>query len=487
MKLIQHFTDFMNDVVNIDDTRITLLDDSAEALKKFIRDSSWKPRVRGFIEQGSWAHGTIIKPIDGKAFDADLLVMVDPVADWDAKTYLSELRQVFFDSGTYKNKVTRYSHCVTIEYAGERKIDIAPCVVDRQGWKALEVCNFDSNDFEPSEPEAYTDWLVDRNKWTGLNGLKKTTRLLKYLRDIKTTFTCPSFLFTTLLGERITRLDEFNDVDFADIPTALRTIVGRLDDWLQQQNGVPSVKNPALTSEDLSLIWSDGQFENFRTKIHDYRGWIDDAYAESDRDESIGKWRRVFGEDFASAVVIEKATTRIVKEAREHLATSALTPVTSGADLVELVRQFGLRAIPPAFVRMPHKQRPQWRTPPKPLFGVAVEARLHSSKQGTWVKTLTGNDGLLPRGHWVQFLLKTSTGMPLGVDYEIHWRITNTGEAAYAVGVEALRGGFVKANDGTAHWEGLEYHGVHMAEAFVVRKRDKLLVAQSPTFFVPIE
>jgi hypothetical protein len=30
----------------------------------------------GFEEQGSWAHGTIIRPVDGAEFDADLLVMV---------------------------------------------------------------------------------------------------------------------------------------------------------------------------------------------------------------------------------------------------------------------------------------------------------------------------------------------------------------------------------------------------------------------------
>ena len=484
MKLIEHFKDFLNDVVNIDDTRLKTLDESAEAIKSFVRTSSWKPRIRTFEEQGSWAHGTIIKPIEGSAFDADLLVLVDPVKEWDAKTYLSELRSVFAGSGTYKDKVRRFSHCVTIEYAGEKKIDVAPCIVDRDGLTRLEVCNFNTNAFQRSEPKKYTDWLTDRNKWTGLNGLKKTTRLLKYLRDIKTTFTCPSFLFTTLLGYQIQNADENNDQDFIDTPTSLKTIVGRLDTWLQAQNGKPTVRNPVLWDEVLSDVWSDAQFDNFRDKIHEYREWIDDAYDEPDRDESIGKWRRVFGDDFARAVTIEKAAN-VLAEAQAHLKSTALTPPGFNGDLIELYKLLGAQAIPPKIRTLPHKQRPKWRRAKPLLFSVTVEARLHSGRNGQWLNTLTGVDAPLQKGRYIQFLVKTSTGMHLGPDYEIHWRITNTDKAAQRAG--GLRGGFEKANDGTSHWEHLEYRGVHMAEAFVVRKRDRLLVAETPTFFVPIE
>ncbi|WP_349509783.1 SMODS domain-containing nucleotidyltransferase [Bradyrhizobium japonicum] len=60
------------------------LEASIPALRSFVRDSDWKPKVRSFVEQGSWAHQTIIRPVDGGEFDADLLVMVDPVDGWTA-------------------------------------------------------------------------------------------------------------------------------------------------------------------------------------------------------------------------------------------------------------------------------------------------------------------------------------------------------------------------------------------------------------------
>jgi hypothetical protein len=52
---------------------------------------------------------------------------------------------------------------------------------------------------------------------------------------------------------------------------------------------------------------------------------------------------------------------------------------------------------------------------------------------------------------------------------------------------DCLRGRFEDADDGTSRWETLQYRGIHMAEAFVVRRRDKTLVAQSEPFYVVIE
>lgn len=95
MKLTSHFADFLNDTVNLNATRIATLDDRSAAIKKFVRQADWGATVRGFEEQGSWAHGTIIKPVDQGEFDADLLVLVDPVEGWSAKDYVKKLLGAF--------------------------------------------------------------------------------------------------------------------------------------------------------------------------------------------------------------------------------------------------------------------------------------------------------------------------------------------------------------------------------------------------------
>lgn len=485
MKLTEHFATFLTEEVNLNDTRFRLLQDSTEALKAVIHSSGWQPNVQGFSAHGSWAHKTIIKPVDAGEFDADLLVKVAPVSGWTAKEYLSTLRSIFVGNETYAGKVVRSSHCITIEYAGERKVDIAPCVCNRSGYGEQEVCNFNTDEFEPTAPEKYTEWLLERNAWAANNSLRKVTRLLKYLRDIKETFTCPSVLFTTLLGLQINQLDTINNQPFADLPSALKTVVGRLDDWLQARPNRPSVPNPALVSEDLGLLWDEDKYVNFREKIHAYREWIDDAYNEPDRDESIGKWRRVFGDAFAGSVAIDKAT-RISEAARQLAASTALSTQGFLGDLVSIFVRFGKAALPAGFDRLPHKQRPRWKASVNPLFTLQVTARYHSARSGgTWLKTICSGEGPLVKGRWLQFFVQTSSGTPIGTDFTTHWRVTNTDQEAR--NASALRGGFEPSNDGNTRWEHLEYRGVHQVEAFVVRNRDKMLVAQSDPYYVVIE
>ena len=227
MKLVSQFTSFLKDTVNLNQTRIDLLESNVEAIRNFIRQCEWSPRVRGFEEQGSWAHDTIIKPVDGGEFDADLLVVVDPVDDWSAKDYVAKLGKAFADSSVYGSKAKTWDYCVTITYPGERKVDIAPLVRSRKYDGSLEVCNRAADRFDASEPVEFTAWLRERNALSGSNSFRKVTRLMKYLRDIKTTFTCPSVLLTTLLGMQIYWYDKDSDA-FSDVPTTLRTVIGPL-------------------------------------------------------------------------------------------------------------------------------------------------------------------------------------------------------------------------------------------------------------------
>lgn len=137
MKHLSQFNEFLSDVVNLNSTRVTVLESSVTAIQNLINNSDWAPEVIEFKPQGSWAHKTIIKPLSGNPFDADILVFVKPVDEWEAKDYINELYNVFRSNEKYKNIVRRYSHCVTIEYTGERKIDIAPCVQARVRFLAM--------------------------------------------------------------------------------------------------------------------------------------------------------------------------------------------------------------------------------------------------------------------------------------------------------------------------------------------------------------
>lgn len=481
MKLVNLFRSFLADTVNLNQDRITKLENNVEALQNFVRQCEWGPEINGFEPQGSWAHDTIIKPVDGGEFDADLLVMVEPVDGWTAADYVATLGNAFADSKTYGDKVKTWDYCITITYPHDRKVDIAPCVVGRKTTDQREVCNRKEDRFERSEPVAYTVWLKQRNTWSGANSFRKVTRLLKYLRDIKMTFTCPSVLLTTLLGMQIFWYDKDSD-EFADTPTTLKTVIGRLDTWLQVRETKPEVPNPKLGSEDFAAVWTETQYSNFRNFIHKYRGWIDEAYDETDRTESIKAWRRVFGDNFAKG---EAITARMpVSEGATLVKRFLLSTGAHLSELVDAIKTYGLAILPDDFNSPVHMHQPPWRALTSLNANIRVAATWHRSRDSEEGQAVQSGDILRAQGGlWLEAFIDSTT--PIPDDSRVQWRITNTGAVAF--NLKAMRGEFNAPHRGNRRWEELSYRGIHIAEAFIIRRSDDVLVAKSRPFNVVIE
>lgn len=285
MKHVSYFDDFLKNTVNINQSRLDSLDTSLTSIKKFIRNSDYGTPIRFFSDQGSLAHKTIIKPLPNKPYDADILAIVKENKDWEPRDYLLDLKRVFRKNFTYKDKARLSEVCLTLEYSGDKRIDITPLLeVDSEDDK-YHICHNGQNSLIRTEPIQFTDWLIKKNKLSRNNTFRKVTRLLKYLRDYKGTFSCPSVLLTVIIGHRITEDDQDSEA-FSDVPTALKTIMNRLNDHLSWCLTRPIVKNPSLDAEDLGKLWTEDQFSNFKSCISRYNTWIDDAYYEEDHNES---------------------------------------------------------------------------------------------------------------------------------------------------------------------------------------------------------
>lgn len=485
MKNVRIFQDFLKDTVNLNDTRLHSLEDTSAALESFVRNSAWCDDELEWYPQGSWAHKTIIKPLAGREYDADILAIVPPVWGWEPSDYINELYAVFRGSDRYREKVRRWEHCVTVSYAGDKAIDIAPCVENRGGYNTLEVCSRTDNAYIQTQPKEYTDWLIAVNSVSRNNTFRKVTRLFKYLRDIKRTFSVSSVSLTTLLANQVYEEDRYQG-EFVDVPTSLRTVFERLDTWLQIRPLVPRVDNP-FGNENFAEGWTQEEYDNFRSQIHKYRGWVDDAYNEEDRNQSISKWRRVFGAEFGKeeALIEAASTTNKVAEhvsnARLNLPAAATDVVT---DIIDFVKALGRRAIPPNFASLPYQEQPSW---PVVAHGMTVRiaAKLHRSRSTAAIADVESAQ-IVSKNMDILFSLRTMTGGPFPTsDYKVHWRVTNTGDEAIDVG--ELRGSIIAPNSGNDRWETLRYRGVHVVEAFAVRKRDLVGVARSEPFFVAIE
>ena len=88
MKNLNHFNSFLANVVNLNSTRLDQLENSFAAIEVFLRNSNYVPRIVRLYKHGSWAHQTIIRPLDGRPFDADVILFVRPVEGWTAADYV---------------------------------------------------------------------------------------------------------------------------------------------------------------------------------------------------------------------------------------------------------------------------------------------------------------------------------------------------------------------------------------------------------------
>ena len=454
MKNIEQFNTFLKDTVNLNQTRIDKATTAIKALTKFLKDNdNIKDKFISVTPQGSYRHQTIIKPpTDNNEFDVDLLFKMKEIEDFEPKDYLILIADEFKKSDRYKEKVdtTGKSRCVTIDYADDFHVDIVPSIdKDGSSW----VMNRKDNTYEKTDGDGYSEWFNGRNK-KSKGFLKKVVRLIKYLRDIKSTFSAKSVLLTTLLGQQVENSD--SDDDYSDVPTALNNIVQNLDSYLQSNSTIPKVTNPILPEEDLNRHWNQDKYNNFRKKFHSIATNIKDAFEEEDENTSLEKWQDIFGSDFPSS---------------DHVKEEALEAISS--------EEFQLGDTS-------HCQKPKWIENKNCVAKIDCFLYNSSGKKRLWS---VRSSQCIIEGYVLKFKCITDATEP----FEVFWQVVNTGEEAeqdHSSG--GLRGDFFKGHDLLGklldnqifNWEGTRYKGKHWIQCFVIK--DGYLVAQSNRFYVNI-
>ena len=196
MKLLAYFDAFLGDVVNLNQTRLALLDARVEAIVTSPeKDDVIGPLLQGHIPQGSWAHRTIIRPVEGRRIRRRLPADPDGGRAWSdsPKIYLQQLRAAFKRSTTYADMVRRKNRCVRIGYAGDCHVDVVAHLILAGGRQV--IVNYAEDKFEDTNPEGFTAWMKEKDQLANGN-LRKVIRLMKYIRDFKETFSVPSVILT---------------------------------------------------------------------------------------------------------------------------------------------------------------------------------------------------------------------------------------------------------------------------------------------------
>ena len=435
MKLIKNFDAFLKNRVNLSDKRIEQLDARVKSVANFL-SSGTDAIAKNFIElipQGSYSQRTIINPVaKNDEFDADVLLEINEVDGWEAEDYVQELYTALRASTTYRDMVSRRSRCVMINYANDFHMDVVP-YLERHGERY--ITNRNTNAFEVTNPEGFNAWLEDQNRLTS-GHLVKVIRLMKYVRDFKNNFSVKSVILSILLGGRVSDGALWSDPDhYKDVPTALKNIVGDLDAYLQVNPTMPSIDDPSCPSENFNHRWDRDEYTNFRNWIHTYAGWINDAFDESDQDESYKKWRKLFGDDFGTY-----ALSTITKAAQEHLARSDVTDTEE--NIVE-----------------------KWRIPVvlDRRYRVQLRGRLRR-KTGFRHYDLPTRGNVVGKSRIIDFRIIANNVPP---PFDVYWKVRNTGKEA--LDANAMRGQVVKDNGNMIIVEPTAYVGRHYVEVYIVK------------------
>jgi hypothetical protein len=254
--------------------------------------------VKTHLRQGSWTHRTIIKPLPGDEFDADILLHLTQVREWsqDPRTYINQVYQACRRSAIYRDKVEKKNRCVRIHYANDCHVDVVPYLIRGPFENQKVIVNHGAGAFERTDPEAFTSWMRRQDRRAD-NNLRTTIRLMKYLRDRQDAFSVPSVILTTLIGNRVSVARAFFD-GYKDLPTTFMRLICSLDSYLQQHEKMPRITDPGRQETTFNHRWDQRRYTHFRDEINTLATKVSAAYAEDDLARSVLLWQKVFGPEF---------------------------------------------------------------------------------------------------------------------------------------------------------------------------------------------
>jgi hypothetical protein len=303
VKLHDYFDGLLDGAVNINADRLRQLDEHVAAIRGCLRgDEDLASIIRSFVPQGSWAQRTIIRPLPGREFDADMLVEMKRQRQWDQdpKQYLLAVHASLKASARYRSRLELKTRCVRVVYANDCHVDLVPYVHTRGWFERHQIVHRAENRFEEVNPGGFTEWMRVRDR-LAVGNLRKTIRLLKYLRDYKQTFTVPSVILTVIVGGRVSWWRSSLLDGYADLPTAFTRLVTDTDRWLQERPGLPEISDPSCPDARFDHRLTQQGYRTFRSRFHGYAEKIQAAYRAGERKESIALWQGVFGDEFAPA------------------------------------------------------------------------------------------------------------------------------------------------------------------------------------------
>lgn len=302
MEINKEIKEFMDNYININDSRIKVARDTTTALSEFLRNNlEW---YQGSAYQWSFAYETIIKPYpdtDNWQYDVDLAIKLAYNKDfqWWEKKYYNNVYDCLKNSERYSLKVSNEKErAVRVCYDSndwEFYVDLVPMF---QEDEKRRVIDHKANKKEISWWFLFRDRVNEQNnktsiKWSQEKFLKKIIRIFKFFRNQWSISDIKSVQLTLLLSRQVNKLD---NSCFSSITNTLYSIWKSLKEELKWCNSVNDLdlSNPVLPEEVFDRNFDENKFQEFKNSAISLIDTIILAYECEDEEKSFSLWQSVF-------------------------------------------------------------------------------------------------------------------------------------------------------------------------------------------------
>jgi len=444
--------------------------------------------------QGSFALGTVVKPMGEEDYDVDVVCLLEletaDVTQQELKSMVGERLRAHKTYAQMLDPKEGSRRCWTLKYADASRfhLDILPAIPDDPRWLVAigvpevlaehAICITDRETWDTdvtwpkSNPQGYIEWFKQRMRILLERGrriaaietradvqdipdymvrtpLQRVIQILKRHRDVRYNGDDDkpiSIIITTLAARAYDNED--------DLLEALLNIVPGMRNTIGNRNGVWWVENPVNPQENFADKWNETP-----RKRETFFEWLDTVEREHN--------------DLLSDSGFTALGQRIAESYGERDASVVLQKYTKRAGtIVSVSRNTALSKF-----NVSYRQKPLWPVAQRYYVSISVQA----ARKGFRTINFASGSCAIPKYYSLRFQAKTDVPRP----FQAHWQVVNTGDEACRQ--NDLRGGFYQGeeNDALVRKERTRYTGMHWIECFIVK--DDRCVARSGEFVVNIE
>lgn len=315
----KQFDEFLSNIqlvgTGLDDLRKSR-DANRDRIKEYWKETLERVHPT-FDEQGSFAMGTVVKPVSAEEdYDLDDGMYLNCIGEDTDEWPSTEAVQDWIKSaveGYTRESPSKKKRCVRVPYKNGYHVDIPVYGTDESGKVRVFEQGKDASEFSESNPVDLANWFTDQCE--NHDDLRDLVRFFKAWRDYKggRLKKLKSVAVTIMIAKKIASSSS-NGQAVVDTASACETHI----------RGGGTITKPVAPYDDLTEGWSDEDREKIADAFKNLaeRG-LDALSAESVRDGAL-IWQKQFGERFP-----------VPEEDKEKAAAEALrTPhpqvVTSG-------------------------------------------------------------------------------------------------------------------------------------------------------------